>query len=150
MMTFFGQVVRPSGCVDVDDEILLWLGSEAREVLTVEALQAGLSAYRSIPPDILLLLRRDRIASVDRGPSALQRKMVDLLPKSDPPPYDGFAVGFHVLCQEPDGEWFYHLPAATEREAEDEASSLLRDGCKAKIMSGPINIEVELALLNRT
>ena len=71
-------------------------------------------------------------------------------PASPPPSYDGFATGFHVFGQEPHGEWFHHLSASTEPEAEDEASALLRDGCKVQIVPGPVNLHVILDRLNQT
>ena len=148
MMTFFGQVIRPAKTTDEEDRVLVWIGSQAREILTVEALAKGLAPYRLIPADVLLCLRRDRIAAADRGPSRLQRMMQGLNVGQSDVTHDGFAVGYHVFGQERNGEWFHHYTAPDRSEAQDEADGLLSDECKVQILRGPINIYSALQDLN--
>ena len=76
LQTFFAQAFDPS----VEDEAeadLLWIGTAFQEIPTVAALQAQLTGWAIIPPDIVDRLIRDQQAATP--PTPLQRWALQLL-----------------------------------------------------------------------
>ncbi|WP_375458552.1 hypothetical protein [uncultured Enterovirga sp.] len=76
LQTYFCTVVRDrvAGDREADDLVVLWLGLDEREVRTPEALVGPLAPYAELDAAMLSLLRADRAADLDRGPSVLQRQ----------------------------------------------------------------------------
>ena len=73
LSTFFAQVERIQDDLDPRDPILLWIGSELGEVAQAEQLAGPLAPCAELTPEVVELLRADRAADADRGPSVLQR-----------------------------------------------------------------------------
>jgi hypothetical protein len=70
LATFFAQVFNPS--IEEDAEAcLLWIGTAPEAISTVAALQAQLTGWATIPPDIVDRLTRDQQAATP--PTPLQR-----------------------------------------------------------------------------
>lgn len=67
---------REAGEREADDPLLLWLGLDEREVRTAEAPVAPLAPYADLDAATLSLLRADRAADLDRGPTLLQRQSI--------------------------------------------------------------------------
>ena len=76
--TFFAQVSRVQTDDDLRDPVILWLGTEHGEIRRAEDLIAALTPYAELTEEHLRQLRADRIADADRGPTALQRTMLQL------------------------------------------------------------------------
>lgn len=79
LQTFFAQVARPERAddEDEDDPMLLWVGTEPREVITVEDLARHLAPFAELTAEAVEQLRADRAADADRGPTPLQRMMLE-------------------------------------------------------------------------
>jgi hypothetical protein len=75
MGTFFAQVEREQDDDDPRDPLLLWLGSGQGEISRAEDLVEPLAPYAYLAVADLALLRADRVADADRGPTTLQRTM---------------------------------------------------------------------------
>ena len=67
LMTFFAQVFDPSIEEDAD-ACLLWIGTAPEAISTVAALQAQLTGWATIPPDIVDRLVRDQQAATPPTP----------------------------------------------------------------------------------
>ena len=76
LCTFFAQVFDPSIEEDVD-ACLLWIGTAPEAIPTVAALQAQLTGWATIPPDIVDRLVREQQAATP--PTPLQRWAHQLL-----------------------------------------------------------------------
>ena len=74
--TFFAQVFDPSIEEDAD-ACLLWIGTAPEAIPTVAALQAQLTGWATIPPDIVDCLGRDQQTATP--PTQLQRWAHQLL-----------------------------------------------------------------------
>jgi hypothetical protein len=72
--TYFGIVTEDKDD-DYGDSVIIWVGTNNGEIHRPEDLQPVLSAYASIPADILTRLRIDRAETLDTGNSPLQRHM---------------------------------------------------------------------------
>lgn len=70
--TYFVQV-EDNEAEDEDDALIVWVGTSYNEIQTPEALQAFIAQYGNIPQEVIKALRDDRAATLDGGPSALQR-----------------------------------------------------------------------------
>ena len=79
LATFFAQVSREPDIEDDSDPILFWIGGQFGEVRRAEDLVAPLAPYATLTTEMVEQLRADRAACADRGPSALQREMLNLL-----------------------------------------------------------------------
>ena len=76
LATFFAQAFNPA----IEDEAeadLLWIGTAFQEISTVAALQAQLTGWASIPPDVVERLTRDQQAAT--LPTPLQRWALQFL-----------------------------------------------------------------------
>jgi hypothetical protein len=74
LVTFFAQVVRAEDPDRAEDDlIILWVGTEPREVITVEDLARHLAPYAELPVDVADQLRRDRAAKLGQAPTAIQQ-----------------------------------------------------------------------------
>lgn len=73
LQTYFLQVSRPAPSDDDADNMLLWVGAEPREVITVEDLARHLAPYAELPMDVADQLRRDRAAKLGQAPTAIQQ-----------------------------------------------------------------------------
>ena len=76
LLTFFAQVFDPSIEEDAD-ACLLWIGTAPGAIPTVAALQAQLTGWATIPPDIVDRLVRDQHAATP--PTPLQQWAHQLL-----------------------------------------------------------------------
>ena len=76
LCTFFAQVFDPSIEEDAD-ACLLWIGTAPGDISTIAALQAQLTGWATIPPDIVDRLVRDQQAATP--PTPLQRWAHQLL-----------------------------------------------------------------------
>lgn len=75
LQTYFCTVLREPPLSEEDaDSVVLWLGLDLREVQTPEEMAAPLAAYADLDAPTIRLLRADRGRSLDRGPTALQRR----------------------------------------------------------------------------
>lgn len=76
LQTYFCTVVRDWAASDREDEdpVVLWLGLDEQEVQTPEALVGPLASFADLDAATLSLLRADRVADLDRGPTRLQRR----------------------------------------------------------------------------
>lgn len=79
LSTYFAQVISPEADEESEDYILLWIGCRPYEIATPEALIKPLARYVTPSETILQCLRADRILDLDRGPTATQRMLLDLL-----------------------------------------------------------------------
>ena len=70
LVTFFAQVFDPSIEEDAEAD-LLWIGTALQELPTVAALQAQLTGWATIPPEIVHRLTQDQHAATP--PTPLQR-----------------------------------------------------------------------------
>ena len=76
LATFFAQAFNPA----IEDEAeadLLWIGTAFQEIPTVAALQAQLTGWATIPPDVVDRLTRDQQAATP--PTPLQRWALQFL-----------------------------------------------------------------------
>jgi hypothetical protein len=78
LQTFFAQVARPErgDDEDEDDPVLLWVGTEPREVITVEDLARHLAPFADLATEIAEQLRAERTAMLGRAPTATQQEML--------------------------------------------------------------------------
>lgn len=76
LQTFFGTVLRDQEVDDPRDPVVLWLGASADEVRRAEDLVAPLAPHAELTAVHVALLRADRAAALDRGPSPLQRELL--------------------------------------------------------------------------
>jgi len=76
--TFFAQVLRVQKDDDPRDPVILWVGMEHGEIRRAEDLIAALAPYAELTEEHLKRLRTERIADADRGPTTLQRAMLQL------------------------------------------------------------------------
>ena len=67
LQTFFAQVARPERADDEseDDPMLLWVGTEPREVVTVEDLARHRAPFADLATEIAQQLRAERTAKLD-------------------------------------------------------------------------------------
>ena len=79
--TFFAQVLRIQESDDPRDPVILWIGTEPREIKTPERLIPVLAPYAELTKQDLIRLRADRASDADRGPTALQRTMLNVIRK---------------------------------------------------------------------
>jgi hypothetical protein len=77
MLTFFATVEWLKGDEDDDDTIVLWLGDTPHELSAPEQMVEQLRPYFDLTDDLLEQLRADRLADIDRAPTALQRGALD-------------------------------------------------------------------------
>ena len=75
LQTFFAQVAR-SAAADDDDHMLLWVGTEPREVITVEDLARHLAAFADLSDETAAQLRADRAAKLGQAPTAIQQELL--------------------------------------------------------------------------
>lgn len=80
LSTFFAEVFRVRGGRRAS---ALWLGSRSREIWRVDDLVDPLAPFAVLDEALLDRLRRDRIATLDRGPTQLQRSALAALPAWD-------------------------------------------------------------------
>jgi hypothetical protein len=74
LVTYFAQVARPEDPDREDDDpILLWVGANPREVITVEDLARHLAPYADLTPEVAEQLRQDRAARLGQAPTAIQQ-----------------------------------------------------------------------------
>jgi hypothetical protein len=73
LSTFFAQVERVQDADDPRESVLLWIGSQPGEATQAEQLADPLAPYAELTPEFIELLRTDRAADADRGPSVLRR-----------------------------------------------------------------------------
>ena len=78
LQTFFAQVARPERADDgdEDDPMLLWVGTEPREVTTVEDLAHHLAPFADLATEMAEQLRAERAAMLGRAPTATQQEML--------------------------------------------------------------------------
>lgn len=81
MSTFFAQVTRIQDDEDDRDPVVLWLGGVSGEVRRAEDLVGPLRPFAELTTEHIAQLRADRAAQADRGPTELQRTMLDRLGK---------------------------------------------------------------------
>lgn len=81
LQTFFAQVAQPAPADDDgdDDPILLWIGTDSREVITVEDLARHLAPFADLPADVAERLCVDRAAKLDQAPTATQQEMLAVI-----------------------------------------------------------------------
>ncbi len=79
LSTFFAQVTRQQSPDDMRDRVVFWIGGLAGEVRRAEDLVVPLAPYADLTPNDIAQLRADRAASADRGPTDLQRHMLEWL-----------------------------------------------------------------------
>jgi hypothetical protein len=71
--TFFAQVIDTTETDDDDAHMVLWRGTTARDITRAEDLAAVLAPYVELSAEELAQLRADRAATLDVGPTPLQR-----------------------------------------------------------------------------
>ena len=81
MSTFFAQVTRIQDAEDDSDPVVLRLGGFSGEVARAEDLAEPLRPFAGLTAEHMAPLRADRAAQADRGPTELQRTMLDRLGK---------------------------------------------------------------------
>lgn len=81
LQTFFAQVTRPERADDDgdDDHMLLWVGTEPREVITVEDLARHLAPFADLPPEATEQLGADRASKLGQAPTATQQELLALI-----------------------------------------------------------------------
>ena len=79
LQTFFAQVARLAVADDDDDDMLLWVGAEPREVITVEELARHLAPFADLAPEIAEQLRADRTAKLGQPPTATQQALLSIV-----------------------------------------------------------------------
>ena len=75
--TYFAHIFDPTVAEDNDAACVLWEGAALRALPTVDALQASLRAYSTIPPAVRAQLHQDRANTSLRSP--LQERMLQML-----------------------------------------------------------------------
>ena len=81
LQTYFAQVTRDHTATD-QDTVLLWIGGSRGEITRVEDLIAPLAPYAELNLEHITQLRADRAAQLDRGPSTLQREMLNVFERT--------------------------------------------------------------------
>lgn len=78
LQTFFAQVARPERDdeEDEDDPVLLWVGTQPREVITVEDLARHLAPFAELTTEIAEQLRAERTTMLGHAPTATQQEML--------------------------------------------------------------------------
>lgn len=78
LQTYFAQVARPEQAddEDEDDPMLLWVGTEPREVITVEDLARHLAPFADLATEMAQHLRAERVAMLGQAPTATQQEML--------------------------------------------------------------------------
>ena len=79
--TFFAQVLRVQKKDDSRDPVILWVGLEPGEIRKAEDLIPLLTPYAELTQEHLARLRADRATDADRGPTTLQREMLNFIRK---------------------------------------------------------------------
>jgi len=79
LATFFAQITRQQDPDHTRDPVVFWIGGIAGEVRRAEDLVVPLAPYADLTPDDIAQLRADRAAHADRGPTSLQRHMLEWL-----------------------------------------------------------------------
>ncbi|MGH7152977.1 MAG: hypothetical protein ACREF3_03535 [Acetobacteraceae bacterium] len=79
LSTHFAQVLREQDDNDERDPVVFWVGGVAGKVLRAEDLVQPLAPYAELTDDVIVQLRVDRAACVDRGPTARQRMLLACL-----------------------------------------------------------------------
>ena len=84
LQTFFAQVAQPKAPDDDedDDPMLLWVGTEPREVVTVEDLARHLAPFADLSDETASQLRADRAAKLGQPPTATQQEMLGFIRRS--------------------------------------------------------------------
>jgi len=77
LSTFFA-IVTDERCDDDENRVLLWIGTDTAEIPRAEDLVAPLAPCAVVTADHIASLRSDRARALDRGPTALQRQLLDL------------------------------------------------------------------------
>lgn len=79
--TYFAQVTKPTTDdfaldeqAESDDQILLWIGTNWKEVLDLKIIVERLAPFAALTPELLAQLENDRRRE-ERQPSALQNEM---------------------------------------------------------------------------
>ncbi len=80
LQTFFTQVSRDNP-PDDEHSVLFWIGGEWQAVIYPQDLIIPLAPYAILTDDMIDLLRADRAANLDRGPTALQRRAQEFIRK---------------------------------------------------------------------
>lgn len=76
LRTFFAQVIRDPAPADDSDPVILWIGGSPAEAPRPEDMITPLAPYADLPDSLIVTLRADRAACLDRGPSSLQRALL--------------------------------------------------------------------------
>ncbi len=79
LATYFAQVGREPDTEAGSDPIVFWIGGQFGEVQKPEDLVAPLARYATPTTAMVEQLRADRAACLDRGPTVLQREMLNLI-----------------------------------------------------------------------
>ena len=81
LQTFFAQVARAEHADDEDgdDPMLLWVGTEPREVVTVEELARHLAPFADLAMEIAEQLRAERTAMLGQAPTATQQEVLTFI-----------------------------------------------------------------------
>ncbi len=75
MMTYFAQVTRETESDDdEEDSTVLWLGSVQGDIKTPEVMVEPLKPWFDLTAELIELLKKDRLADIDRAPTVLQRQ----------------------------------------------------------------------------
>ena len=82
LQTFFAQVARPDAGDDDDDHMILWVGTEPREVITVEDLARHLAPFADLSDEAAAQLRADRAAKLGQAPTATQQELLAFIRRS--------------------------------------------------------------------
>jgi hypothetical protein len=59
--------------------MLLWIGGSRMDITRAEDLIAPLAPYAALTSEHIARLRADQAAQLDRGPSPLQRELLEIL-----------------------------------------------------------------------
>lgn len=79
LQTFFTRVARPSVSDEDEDHMLLWVGTEPREVITAEDLARHLAPFADLPSEIVEQLRADRAAKLGHAPTTTQQRLLSFI-----------------------------------------------------------------------
>lgn len=84
LQSYFAQVARPEGPDndEDDDPMLLWVGTEPREVVTVEDLARHLAPFADLSDETAAQLRADRAAKLGQAPTATQQELLGFIRRS--------------------------------------------------------------------
>ena len=73
--TFFFQVFKVT---DYGDELIVWLGDRPRSIASIHDMAHAVAVWFDLSQEWRDRLCADRLADIDRGPTALQRLCRDL------------------------------------------------------------------------